>query len=184
MLSDVQICSAALSLLRCNPVSSLDDEGTQEGIIAKTHYAAERTLLLSRHRWNFAHRVVRLSHLSLKPEDIKYEYAYALPSDCLNVRTMSDSHARIFGDCIYAFEHDLTLEYTEFVREEKTPVWFDEVLKLRLAHVFSVPMTGKIELADYFKNAADEAFAEALRIDAQQARPPAFNLGPIGGSRA
>ena len=184
MLSDVEICSGALSLLRCDPVSSLDDAETPEGIVAKTHYANERKLLLSRHRWNFAHRVEALSPLSLKPEDGRFDYAFVLPHGCLNVRTMSDRHARIFGDLIYSGSPEITLEYTEAVVEEKSPVWFDEALKLRLAHVFAVPMTGKIELSDYFKNQAADALAEALRIDAQQSRPPAFAVGPLGGSRA
>ena len=181
MLSDVAVCSQALNLLRCDPIESLDDENSNGAIVAKAHYDTERKLMLARYRWNFAHRAERLSPVSGAPQIEKYQYAFKIPQDCLSVIVVEeDPDARVYGDFIYSSYDAITVEYVENPDETKTPVWFDEALKYRLAFVFAVPMTGKTELADYFYNQSEIAVKEALRIDAQQSPVPAFRVSPLG----
>lgn len=184
MLSAVAVCSQALNLLRCDPIESLDDESSNGAIVAKAHYDTERKLMLARYRWNFAHKAEVLSPVSGAPQVEKYKYAFKIPQDCLSVVVVEDDpEARIYGDFIYSNNVEITVEYIENPDETKTPVWFDEALKYRLAFVFAVPMTGKTELADYFFNQCEIAVKEALRIDAQQSPVPAFRVPSLGGSR-
>lgn len=184
MLSAVAVCSQALNLLRCDAIESLDDESSNGAIVAKAHYDTERKMMLARFRWNFAHKAEKLSPVSPAPQIERYRYAFKIPQDCLSVIVVEeDRDARIYGDFIYSNAEEITVEYIENPDETKTPVWFDEALKYRLAAVFAVPMTGKTELADHYFNQSEAAVKEALRIDAQQSPVPAFSMPPLGGYR-
>ena len=84
-LNKVQVCNIALSFLGCPAISSIDENST-EAVACRVHYDMARRIALQSHDWAFARKVVSLALVSNAPEDLKWTYTYAMPSDCLQPR--------------------------------------------------------------------------------------------------
>lgn len=79
-LSETEVTNAALVKLGQAPVSSLEED-SKEAIYAKAIMAAELGELLAEADWYCAYVTVPLVKLAEKP--VNFEYAYALPTDCV-----------------------------------------------------------------------------------------------------
>lgn len=83
MATEVDICNLALAHLGDTAtVSSIDPpEGSAQAEHCARFYPIARDALLEMHTWNFATRKVTLAEVTNEWE--QWEYAYALPSDCM-----------------------------------------------------------------------------------------------------
>lgn len=90
MASKIAICNMALGWLGAPPIASLT-ENRPEARYADQYYDSALETTLRDHRWNFAQRRVRLAPVTV-PEGYAgvYEYAYALPTDCLQAHKVLD----------------------------------------------------------------------------------------------
>src|SRR5690606_36381904 len=85
MASEVEICKVALGHLGDTAtVASLDPpEGSAQAEHCARFYPIARDALLSMHTWGFATRRIALAQLGEAP--VGWHYAYALPTDALDI---------------------------------------------------------------------------------------------------
>lgn len=175
MLNDIGLCSRALVRIGAKPITSFTD-GSAESEIANLLYAPARDAVLSGYAWSFATRQVALTRLSAAPV-ADYKYAYQLPNDFL--RALSAGHGgkgrglrfRIFRDTLQTDAEEVVLTYIYRAVEEECPAYFDTVVIARLAAEFCIPLTENTSRADVVIRLADQEFARARQIDAQQDTP-------------
>lgn len=93
MASEVDICNLALGHLGDNAtVASLDPpEGSAQAEHCARFYPIARDALLEMHDWNFATKRAQLALVGSAWN--QWKYAYALPSDCMNVIAVLDPDA-------------------------------------------------------------------------------------------
>lgn len=86
---EVDICNMALGFIgdEATVTSVFPPEGSTQARMCAVSYPFALTSLLESCDWNFASRQVTLSPLDVREKD-GWQYAYALPSDCLRVRTV------------------------------------------------------------------------------------------------
>lgn len=85
MASEVDICNLALGYLGDDAtVASIDPpEGSAQAEHCSRFYPIARDMMLQAHTWSFSMR--RVTGALLTSESSVWEYAYALPGDCLRV---------------------------------------------------------------------------------------------------
>ena len=102
--SKFDICSQALVLVGANTINSFD-ENTTESKVSGQLYESTLENLLTRCRWRFASKQQQLSKLTTNPLG-RYDSAYQVPSDALQMHTVSLSDSIIeydrYGNEIYA----------------------------------------------------------------------------------
>lgn len=105
MASDVDIANLALAHIGdAATVASLDPaEGSAQAQHCARFFPMARDSVLEAHDWNFASRRIVLSLLSDVPV-FGWDFAYAIPNDCLKVRHVVDA--------------DDTTKHYDFVRED------------------------------------------------------------------
>ena len=94
MASPLDICNLALAHLGAEAnLNSIDPpEGSVEAELCARFYPMARDSLLEAHPWNFATRRALLAQLA-GWSFAQWEYAYALPGDCLKVLSVLSSEA-------------------------------------------------------------------------------------------
>lgn len=177
-LNDVALCSRALVRLGAAPITSFDD-GTAESEIASALFAPIRDSLLSSYRWSFALGQIKLSALSESPV-ADYQYAFQLPSDylaaisCGNGSVGRGVNYRIAQGQLHCDFSEVTLTYIYRPEEESFPPFFDAALIARLSAEFCIPITESTSRAEAMFRLAEDEFAKARQIDAQQQTPSAI----------
>lgn len=93
MASEIDICNIALSHLGDSAtVASIDPpEGSAQAEHCARFYPIARDSLLEAHQWSFATRRAILAEL--ENEWPQWSYAYARPSDCLKILSLTSSDA-------------------------------------------------------------------------------------------
>jgi hypothetical protein len=177
-LNDIGLCSRALIRLGANPIASFDD-GTAESEIAGALYAPVRDALLSAYPWTFASGQVTLTKLSEAPL-ADYQNAFQLPNDYLRAISAGSggkgrgANYRISRGALHTNLEDVTLSYIFKPEEEEFPPFFDMALITRLAAEFSIPVTENTSRTQALYKYAEQEFARARQIDAQQDSPSAI----------
>ena len=175
MLNDIGLCSRALIKIGARPITSFAD-GSAESEIASLLYAPARDGVLSSYAWSFATGQIALTRLATSPV-ADYKYAYQLPNDFL--RALSAGNAgrgrglrfRILRDTLQTNAEEVILTYIYRAAEEECPAYFDTVVIARLAAEFCIPLTENTSRADVIIKLAEQEFARARQIDAQQDTP-------------
>ena len=177
-LNDIGPCSRALVRLGATPITSFNDE-TAESEIANALYVPVRDALLSAYPWTFACAQLELTKLSAAPE-ADYLNAFQLPIDYLRVISAGDGakgrgiNYRISRDQLHTNADAVTLTYIYQPEEESFPPFFDMAIIARLTAEFCIPVTESTSRSDVFYKLANEEFARARQIDAQQDSPNAL----------
>ena len=141
-VSVVSICNLALAKLGAYPISSLTEQ-SKEARLCNVFYEQLRDEVLRAHPWNFAEKRATLALTDTT--DFGYSYAYALPSDCIACRYLSDSTAvfSVVGTTLQTDDATGELVYTARITD---PTYFDNLfigaLAARLAAELAQPMTG------------------------------------------
>lgn len=177
-MSTVEIINVALARLGESPIQSLD-EGTVPANVAKIFYDQERRATLRDYNWNFALRTARLAKLAETPID--FQFAYALPSDCLRaVRLRSGGvpdyagpglRFVVRGGMVLSDEDPALLEYvcdctdtTQF--DDK----FIEALTYKLASAMAMSIKGSTELTKSFLQEYTAIVSQAAALSGNENR--------------
>lgn len=191
MSSTIQICNLALGRIGARGIASLE-ERTPEAIYCKQFYDLALDQTLRDHRWNFAQKRVVLAGIDV-PEGWtdSWEYAYAVPSDCLHAHTIvgadgsdKDTSTGAPWEFVLALANDSTrviltnvqnarLGYTVRVADASLfDPWFVRALEHRLAADLVGPVLknnpGKIQETEQLYA---RAIAQARLHDAREGRP-------------
>ncbi len=174
-LNDVGLCSRALVRIGAAPLTSFDD-GTAESEIAGVLFEPTRDALLSAYPWTFACGQVNLTLLETDPV-ADYRYAFGLPTDFLRAVSAGAGgkgrglNYRIARDALHTNSEAVTLTYIFRPAEEEFPAYFDAALIARLAAEFVIPVTENTSRAETLFRIAEQEYARARQIDAQQDSP-------------
>jgi hypothetical protein len=181
--SAVALCSRALITLGARPIASLDEAGT-EAMVCRRLYPGIRDALLSAHPWSFATAQARLPRLSAQPL-ADFRHAYQLPADFLRALSAGDGGAgrglayRIAENRLHCDAEAVVLTYVFRPHESDFPPFFDAVLAARLAADLCLPLTESTSRAEALSRLAEDSFARARHVDAQQDTPPRIRDFPL-----
>ncbi|MBL4589861.1 MAG: hypothetical protein JKY11_07285 [Alphaproteobacteria bacterium] len=174
-LNDVALCSRALIRIGAQPITSFDD-GTAESEIAGALFSSTRDALLSAYAWSFSSGQVVLNQLAIPPV-ADYQNAYELPSDFLRAISAGSGgkgrglNFRIARSALHTDASDVVLSYIFRPAEEEFPPYFDAALISRLTAEFTIPITESTTRAEAMFRLAEQEYAKARQIDAQQDTP-------------
>lgn len=174
-LNDIGLCSRALVRLGANPITSFDD-GTAESEISGALFAPIRDGLLSAYPWTFASGQLVLTKLETPPV-ADYQNAFQLPTDYLRAVSAGSGQKgrgvnyRIARGALHSNYEDIILSYIFRPEEEEFPPFFDIALIARLSAEFCIPVTESTSRAESLFRIAEQEYARARQIDAQQDSP-------------
>jgi hypothetical protein len=188
MATDLSICQSALTRLGASPITSFAD-GTAEAIICANNWPDLRRTLLTEHPWNFATTTRQVTLLSDTPATL-WDYAYQLPGDCLDLRSLTVERI----DTGIAFDRMgsvvLTNEpepvYATFIweiPEGNWPAWFVELAILRLAGLLALGLTERAAVAVQLEKLAAAHARIARYADARTQTNKRIPTGRLVASR-
>jgi hypothetical protein len=171
----VELCATALVKIGATPIAGFEEE-TAEADCARRLYPVARDALLSAHPWSFT-----LTACELAPEPTPpladFACRFRLPPDHLrtiSVGTGGRSRGlayRLQGGDIMSDAARITLAYQRRPDESEFPPFFVQVLLMRLAADFCIPLTeGTSRAVDLYRLAEAELRVARL-IDSQQNTP-------------
>jgi hypothetical protein len=170
--SKFDICSQALVLVGANTINSFD-ENTTESKVSGQLYESTLENLLTRCRWRFASKQQQLSKLTTNPLG-RYDSAYQVPSDALQMHTVSLSDSIIeydrYGNEIYAdtsASDILIADYTFQPSEADFPPYFKQALVFELASLFAGAIARNDTLSQLYSNKATIQLTVAKGQDSQ-----------------
>lgn len=188
MPNEVDDVNIALITLGARKISVLSYEDSQNAATATDIYPIALDQLLGNGTpWTFAKFRVQLSQLVPVPANSEWAYAYALPSNTINV-VETDVHngAWVFyGDpdsnnrVLYSNE---TAVYADIIRRVESallPPHFRAALHAKLIAMLAMPITRNANTAAVFGKIADEAAATAAVIDWNMAPWPELDDGNV-----
>lgn len=181
MASKTDICNAAMTLLGQPPIQDITDVLNVNANRCNQFWEMARDAVLEDFPWHFATRRIQLALSDYTPPGEEYEYAFALPSDCLKVQNLNDE------DIAYTIETDdegnmllltnedeIYLRYTW--RNEMPGRWslnFCEALAAKLAIYLCGPVIGKNNTKiEIFSKMYEDALSRARRITTDQGNEP------------
>lgn len=176
--NDIAICSRALVRIGAHPIASFND-GSAAAEIAGMLYAGVRDALLAAYGWGFAVKDAALTRLA-DPPSAEFDYGFQLPNDflrALKILTGANGGAgayQIRGQNLLCSAEQVRLTYIYQVEEETFPPHFVRALTLALSAEFCLPITENSARAEILSKQADQEFARARQIDAQQDTPAAI----------
>ena len=174
-LNDIGLCSRALVRLGANTITSFND-GTAESEVAANLFSPARDALLSAYPWTFAVGQMSLTKLA-EPPVADYQNAFQLPNDYLRAISAGNGQKgrgvnyRIARGELHCDQEEVVLTYIFRPEEEEFPPFFDAALIARLAAEFSIPVTESTSRTETLYRIAEQEYARARQIDAQQDSP-------------
>ena len=160
--SETHLCNLALTRLGNSVgITNIATDTSKAGDLCRAHYDVTRDLLLRMHSWNFAVKRVELASVVAVPA-FEYDYAFALPTDCLKVIRTSWEAAgyaaedgyqvgywqspsipyRIEQGHLLCNESTCSIEYIARITDtSKFDALFTDVFAQRLAAELAMPLT-------------------------------------------
>ena len=176
MASVVNMCNSALNLLGASTISALTDD-TKNARLCNQRYEPVRNRVFRSHAWNCLHKRVQLAQNTTAPV-IEYEYAYALPSDCLRVLKIHNGTTDSIATSLdYKIEGrnivtDIDTIYLIYIALDTDPNNYDTYLRESISHQLAADLcyaiTNNATLANNYMARADERLREARFIDATE----------------
>jgi len=179
--TDIDIASNALLLIGENPIASFTED-TVAALIAANLYSSSYESLLTLHPWRFASTKAILSRLTATPTN-QWNYAFQLPADFLVAQHVDEGNDnyQIYADKLYSNNETMILDYTYKPDESFLPAYFTQLLELRLASVFAIPITESATRGEYYAGLAEKQLQKAKTIDSQST--PSIGPAALEGSR-
>jgi len=176
----IDICSKALLLIGENTITSFTED-TEAARIAANLYELTYENLLTLHPWRFASKKSTLPRLTATPTN-QWDYAFQLPADFLIAQYVDQAsdNFQIYGDKLYSNEKSIILDHIFKPDESFLPAYFTELLELKLASMFSVPITESATKGEYYASLADKQLQKAKFVDSQST--PSIAPGLLDGS--
>jgi len=156
-----EIKNASLLKLGVKPVDDFLVETTNEAKICNRLYPLYKRNMLSRRRWSFAMKRIKLASFSNVVED-EFKYAFDLPADFINLVSVfiDDKYQIAFpdyemrGNKIYTNEGVLFIKYIYDAPEEQFSGVFTDFFTVAFASEICWVLTGDKVLTDFIKNQA------------------------------
>mgnify|MGYP003967019637 FL=1 len=179
--TDIDIASNALLLIGESPIASFTED-TVAALIAANLYSSTFESLLTLHPWRFASTKATLSRLTAAPVN-QWKYAYQLPADFLVAQHIDEGNDnyQIYADKLYSDNTTMVLDYTYKPDESFLPAYFTQLLELRLASVFAIPITESATRGEYYAGLAEKQLQRSKTIDSQST--PSIGPPALEGSR-
>lgn len=170
--SAVALCNAALLLCGAEELNSFLDE-TREAKICNTLYPMERDALLTAHPWKFTLAVNPLNRLDETPLDTRWQYAFSLPADCLEVLADIDRKPYRLGEGsrLLANNDTITLLYQLQPDETRFSPTFALALQYQLASQLALALMEDGSKSDRLGERHRLQLRRARYLDAKQ-QPP------------
>ena len=176
MASVVNICNSSLNLLGASTISALTDD-TKNARLCNQRYEPVRNRVFRSHAWNCLHKRVQLAQNSTAPV-VEYDYAYALPSDCLRVLKIHNGTTDSIASALdYKLEGrnivtDIDTVFLIYIALDTDPNNYDTYLRESISHQLAADLcyaiTNNATLANNYMTRADERLREARFIDATE----------------
>jgi len=176
MASVVNMCNSALNLLGASTISALTDD-TKNARLCNQRYEPVRNRVFRSHAWNCLHKRVQLAQNSTAPV-VEYDFAYALPSDCLRVLKIHNGTTdSIATNLDYKIEGrnivtDIDTIFLIYIALDTDPNNYDTYLRESISHQLAADLcyaiTNNATLANQYMSRADERLREARFIDATE----------------
>lgn len=167
--SDLELANNALLKVGHRAILSFDQENSKAARCVRANFELTRAALLEGYSWNFSSAFIEIA-ISLNVGDHpKYAYAYKLPTDCLDVRSLvdvDDYDWELHGGYIWC-DHggSLTINYTSYADDvPQYGALFRQLLIARLAVVFA-QIPGSVKLSREYMAQAEAWEIEAKKID-------------------
>ena len=183
----ITLCSKALIKIGAKSITSFEED-TAEAEVANQLYEPTLQNLLASYPWRFALTQKTLARLAENPIS-DYQYAYQLPNDCVRVLSAgqyvksSGLNYKIVGQKLYTNAATAILNYIHRPEENTFPTFFVDALVGKLAAEFCLPLTENSSRTDFLTRQANELFARAKLIDAQQDIPTGITNFSLIGAR-
>lgn len=198
LTTKVQIANLALDILDAQTISSFE-ETTIEAQKMKAYYELYIQSALTRHEWSFAMSEMQASLLAASPIP-QWEYAYELPADMLQLKTvlLSNSAGSIMPYKTYQLFENNTLctdtgngiwvFYLKRVFESRWPAYFVDFvtnyLAIKLAPMIGRQFSLQKQLIETMYGIGDSStFRIACEADATQSVPKAFDTSYLQAER-
>ena len=176
MASVVNMCNSALNLLGASTISALTDD-TKNARLCNQRYEPVRNRVFRSHAWNCLHKRVQLAQNSTAPV-VEYDFAYALPSDCLRVLKIHNGTTDSIATSLdYKIEGrnivtDIDTIFLIYIALDTDPNNYDTYLRESISHQLAADLcyaiTNNATLANQYMSRADERLREARFIDATE----------------
>jgi hypothetical protein len=182
-LTSTEICNRALRKFGSAAIASLK-ENSQQARDCRLFYDAVRKKLLRAANWNFARKRARLNRVQLLDDDIsRYRFNYALPPDCLYVRSVYietcdggqwiDFNKKFMGKEFFTDNQnrkllscELERAKIEYTADVEDATLFDEefvsAFVAKLADELCFPLSGKLDKNQELFQRAEKDVAEAV----------------------
>lgn len=197
MLSVIDICNKALSLINISSISDLA-EASAQARACSFHYEISRDSLLREHPWGFARTFATLAQTNISHPH--WEYVYALPPEYLygiNIIPSDDSVSAVNGiimtevpgqfaiEAAYRYElanmdgnrvilSNVSEAMMEYIKRITDVTVFDatfvDALSYKLASDMAMPLTGDSRLAAYYNERYVQALQHAKVMAANEAK--------------
>lgn len=190
--SEVQVYNLALNAVGSRDNISLPTEQSREAEVCRLWYSPVRDQVLAAAPWPEATKIAYLALLAEQDDDATwleteprtgYQYVYALPSDALRPRYMSDFSRFLFSGyngqrAVHSNTASAVLAYTS--RLENIALW-DSALQMAIVYGLAanicMPLTGKPARAKALAERANELITTA-RVDAANANNERYESIP------
>lgn len=187
MATIIDICNAAFSQLgHASNISSIDPpDGSVDADLCNIYYPQALKYLLEQHAWGFAQKRKQLVTFRSVESIYPWEYAYAVPSDCLKITRLdkegfSPEEPPEDFDLDYQGDNDASiilcnvenpvLTYTCYVNNaEKFPGYFTQALVMQLASFLAGPKLKSAQAKAYI-DMASLALSNAKTLDCKNTR--------------
>ena len=183
------ICNLALTELKVDPISALDQEGSAVAALCNRHYDIRRKALLRSHMWNFAKTEATLNRSSVGVSN-SYSDVYPITSAFIRLISVGDvfvwtknelydirsvSITGTFKKCIVLDNNGSATLGILYIRNVTSIKEFDSLFillfKLELANDIAPGITLKPSVRQSIKDGLADARLQARSIDGQE-RPP------------
>lgn len=182
--SKVAISNAALTLLKGNTITSMD-ETRPEARYCNQFFDDALDELLGEHQWSFAIERATLSQSAESPA-FGYTYKYTLPTSplCLSVVSIYDKNAvkvepteyRIEGKYLLSDNDELYIKYVGRVSDYTLlPPVFRMALEYNLAAKLAHPITGSTNLVGFLTQQYEKYLRYAKTADNKQDEEVTWN---------
>lgn len=183
--SKLDILNQAIVLLGDTAVTSFEQDDGAAAQAARQIYdrLVESLFTVDSYKFRFAVKQFKLNQLQAAPMDADdggFKYAYALPSDFLQLVVLNTRFEyEIYGNQIRCNDTNLILDYVYRVDESLWPAYFEEMVVYRLAADLCMPVTDNASLEDRLMNKFDMARRTAKAIDSKQVPNKPFSQSPM-----
>lgn len=182
--SEAELCNIALARIGQGEFIDALTEDTREARACKVCYSHCRDTVLASHPWSFATKRSTLALLTV--ERTGWEFAYALPTDCITALSLYSGTRAPSADVRvpFAIEHDSSSNRVLLTDEEEAeliyigrvtapplfPPLFTDALAWKLASELALSLPVKPGVAVSLEQAYGRALARAGAADFRQAQ--------------